>query len=321
VGTYGALQTSDEDDAYYIGLAPEIAIDKQVAAVYGAGTLPDDDDWRDSVELYVGGYVFYRFIVWNAGNVPLSGVEVTDEMLGGVVCDIGELAVDAPPYVCQMSEPIGPVEYQEGRSVVNTAIVNGCYNGFCDDDEDTASYKALYWAFTPGFWKNHWGNPERNNQNDAWQYTAYDPEFARLCGDAFSAACLYPDICTDSTLLRRALTMQGGSGVPGAVEILLRAGTAALLNASFHETLDVDGHPVAGVALGEDCELQGPDGICYYPLAVQTVIADVNSALTPETDEESEAHRARMLKLAEQLDGYNNGIHEINWEWPPVPVP
>jgi hypothetical protein len=76
-----------------------------------------------------------------------------------------------------------------------------------------------------------------------------------------------------ATTLSAALGLPGGNGVQGAKDILLRAAVAALLNAA---------HP--GV---------------FYPLTTASVISQVNAALASN-------HRATILALAKQLDGYNN---------------
>jgi hypothetical protein len=59
--------------------------------------------------------------------------------------------------------------------------------------------------------------------------------------------------------------------------------------------------------VGQPCELPGPGGTCYFPYATATVIRKVNTALG--------GTRAEMLTLAGELDGYNNGIETINWNW------
>jgi hypothetical protein len=73
---------------------------------------------------------------------------------------------------------------------------------------------ACKWqVYTPGYWKNH---------TDAWP-TMIDPETYRLS-----------DIGIDTTygdpLLIEALKFQGGPGLDGAAEILLRAAVATYLN-------------------------------------------------------------------------------------------
>jgi hypothetical protein len=98
----------------------------------------------------------------------------------------------------------------------------------------------------------------------------------------------------------QALSFKGGSGLVGAKQILLRAGVAALLNASFHEVVH------GGVV--------GPGGVIYYPYTSAEIIAMVNTALCS-------GDRMLILQLAYELDGYNNGIEYINWDDPTQPPP
>jgi hypothetical protein len=164
--------------------------------------------------------------------------------------------------------------------------------------------EKVYWAFTPGFWKNHWGNTELGHDHNAWVYTAYDPWTSSLCDDVFEAAGDY-GLCGP---MLQALSLRGGPGPVGAAEILLRAGTAAVLNASFHETFDASDHPAAEVTL--DGKLINPDtGLVYYPYSSSKVIELVNAALWL-------GDRETMLDLAGELDGYNNGLGYMNWDWP-----
>jgi len=115
---------------------------------------------------------------------------------------------------------------------------------------------------TPGFWKTH---------PDSWE--DYDPD--QLVKDVFAVPGKYK---LDGTPLMKyelieALDFPGGTGEEGAAQILLRAGVAAVLNAS--------------------------DDDVSYPLAEGEVISRVNAAL-------DSGDRDTMLSLADELDGYNN---------------
>ncbi len=114
---------------------------------------------------------------------------------------------------------------------------------------------------TPGFWKNHASAPP-------WP-SAFPPSTTVV--SVFSSASPYVLSSTDTLLA--ALSYQGGPTVADAARILLRAGTAALLNAA---------------------SLNG-----NYPLTASAVISNVNAAL-------SSADRNTMLTLEAQLDGFNN---------------
>jgi hypothetical protein len=110
---------------------------------------------------------------------------------------------------------------------------------------------------TPGYWKNHL---------DSWQ--GYAPSAST--GSVFSGASAYG---LGSQTLLQSLDGAGGPGTTGAARILLRAGTAALLNAS-HDGVD-------------------------YTRSGADVIADVNAAL-------ASGDRATILTLASELDADNN---------------
>lgn len=75
-----------------------------------------------------------------------------------------------------------------------------------------------------------------------------------------------------------ALNYGGSNSTPGAAQILLRAGVAALLNAAS----------------------PGVD----YQLTTEQVLSQVNTALTK--------NRSTMLSVASQLDRYNNAGCPLN---------
>jgi hypothetical protein len=128
-------------------------------------------------------------------------------------------------------------------------------------------------GLTPGFWKNKgvrvgWPSP-------------YIPKGASAT-TLEQAGFIIPDnsmtdnpkrpVYHDDTLLE-ALNYKGGEGISGMAQILLRAATAALLNAAHTEV--------------------------NYPLSVAEVISQVNSALATED-------RDTMELLKNDLDSYNN---------------
>ncbi len=114
---------------------------------------------------------------------------------------------------------------------------------------------------TPGYWKNHTGS---------WAGSGYSP--GQTVGSVFSGASAFPSLASQSLL--QALQGGGGSGTLGAAKVLLRAATAALLNAA-HSGVD-------------------------YPRTSAQIKADVNAALTSN-------NRNTMLALASALDDDNNG--------------
>jgi hypothetical protein len=112
----------------------------------------------------------------------------------------------------------------------------------------------------PGFWKNH---------TDAWADTDYSP--TDTVGSVFTVPAALSTFASKTLL--EGLKLQGGPGVSGAAEILLRAGVAALLNASNPNV--------------------------QFGWTTTRVISDVNKALASED-------RDRMLALATKLDEMNN---------------
>jgi hypothetical protein len=122
---------------------------------------------------------------------------------------------------------------------------------------------------TPGFWKNH---------TSVWQ--EYSPN--QTIGSVFAGA---PEPYASMTLLQ-GLNLQGGGGVAGAQEILLRAAVAALLNAAYDSA---DGEHLQFPWRRNDVGVNGEP-----PL-----IPTVNAALTSGS-------RSTILALATSLDAANN---------------
>lgn len=110
---------------------------------------------------------------------------------------------------------------------------------------------------TPGFWKNHLS---------AW--VGFSP------GHTLESVFEVPNsLGLDNKTLQQALSFPGGPGTLGGAKILLRAATAALLNAA---------HPDIN-----------------YTMSVAEVISQVNTALASN-------NRSTMLTLATSLDNDNN---------------
>ena len=106
---------------------------------------------------------------------------------------------------------------------------------------------------TPGYWKNH---------TDAW--VGDSP--SALVSSVFSNAAPY-----DGDTLLQALHLQGGPGVDGAEQILLRAAVSALLNSTA----------------------------VNYPLTTSEVITMTDNALAT-------GDRGTILGVAAELDALNN---------------
>jgi hypothetical protein len=114
---------------------------------------------------------------------------------------------------------------------------------------------------TPGYWKNH---------TDAWADTPYSP--TDTVGSVFTIPADFSSFSSETLL--DALNGAGGTDLNGAVEILLRAGVAGLLNAS--------------------------DPNVDYQGSVKLIIKHVDEALASEK-------RGVIINTAARIDARNNG--------------
>lgn len=237
------------DTACYLGIAPSISIEKL--------TNGQDADTPPGPAILVGAPVLWTYLVTNTGDVALTQVQVVDNRGVTVACPKTQLQ-PAESMSCTASGTAVAGQYSNIGSVTGTpAGANpvtdsdpSYYNGTVPGDE----------GCTPGYWKNHPGS---------WPATGYTT--TQKVKTVFSEASLFPAL--GNSTLHQALYFDGGSGLDGAAEILLRAAVAALLNAA---------HP-------------GVD----YPRTTGEVVAQVNSAL-------ASGNRDTMLTLAAQLDADNN---------------
>jgi hypothetical protein len=236
------------DSACYTGGTASIFIEKRTNGV--------DADLPPGPEIPVGATVNWTYIVTNTGSSTLTAVTVTDNMGVTVNCPETVLA-PAGWMTCTATGTAVAGQYANIGTATGTPPVGGVV---------TASDASHYFGkvpnlqgCTPGYWKNHTGS---------WPSTGYSP--GQTVGSVFGMAALYG--LNGDTLLQ-SLDYAGGSGTGGAAEILLRAATAALLNASNPSV--------------------------YYPREPASVISDVNGAMSTQ-------NRDTMLALAAQLDADNN---------------
>ena len=239
------------DPSHYFGAKGDIGIEKLVNGV--------DADTPPGPTILVGDPVLWTYVVTNTGNIRLTSVSVTDNQGVTVTCPKTVLT-PGESMTCTASGSAVVGQYANVGTA--TAQPNG-FSGVTVTAEDPAHYLGIALGnqgCTPGYWKNH---------TDSWPPTGYSP--SQKVNTVFANAMTFYPTLGNATLLD-ALGFAGGPGGEGAAEILLRAGVAALLNAS---------HP--GVA---------------YPRTPASVIADVNNALLQTRD--------AMLTLAAQLDADNN---------------
>ncbi len=77
-GKYGKDTVSDEDPSHYFGVAKEPSLDIEKA------TNGVDADDPTGPELYAGDAVTWAYVVTNTGNVTLTNIVVTDDILGTI---------------------------------------------------------------------------------------------------------------------------------------------------------------------------------------------------------------------------------------------
>ena len=200
----------------------------------------------------------FDFHTAQSGGLDPDSVSVTEEALAGwlvngitiygldedVACDpsVHDYCIDVPGHgnlgVIEMVDP--PGVYTHGGFVDNDKL--GCVLVYENVMEETGAEGC-----TPGAWKN------RLLRIGAWGPTGYTP--GQSVASVFASAAGVDSEGTDlgSVSLLEALSLQGGDSFGEKVEILLRAATAAVLNAA---------HP-------------GVD----YPMTESAVIDAVNDAI------------------------------------------
>ncbi len=266
--------------------------------------------WSDSYDAAVGDTVHWQVTVTNIGSVDLIDVEVTDPHNIGCEVVIGTLGAGETHSV-SCSE----IAQYSDIGVTNTAAATGCAEvdptGACVadvSDEDSAVYSALYNGFTPGFWKNHARGKKNLFDGDLMCGDGVLIDTDTTFGDVFGAAVdgitiqLWDGKGKHAGVVDRdlaevtvydALSFQGGDEYAGAVEILLRAAAASTLNTCFHLTL--------GNEIGDVDDI--------WPTTLEALGEDLVAAL-------ASGDRDTVLKLAATYDGWNNGLHDIDWsDW------
>lgn len=237
------------DSACYVGSSAAISIEKKTNGV--------DADTPPGPEVPVESMVSWTYVLTNTGDVRLANVVVSDNR--GVVVTCPKTTLEpGESMTCTASG----IAVQGQYSNIGTAFGTPP-SGDSVSASDPSHYLGVAVAdqgCTPGYWKNHTGS---------WPPTGYTP--GQTVVSVFAQSALHPALGA-STLLN-ALSFAGGPGVSGAAEILLRAATAALLNAS-HTAVN-------------------------YPRLASDVINDVNAALATQ-------NRDVMLSLAAALDADNN---------------
>ncbi|MBG0786962.1 MAG: THxN family PEP-CTERM protein [Anaerolineaceae bacterium] len=129
---------NDSDKAHYFGPAPDIDVDKRV----WTGSAWADADTAPGPVLGDGSDALFRFVVTNTGNMTLTGVTLSDNLIANLYSD------QALTIPCDENDPFGVGEsftcygslaWQSGQHE-NTASVSGSYDGHPVSDDDLAHY-------------------------------------------------------------------------------------------------------------------------------------------------------------------------------------
>ena len=215
VATLTSTQGATDTATATVTVTQEPAVDL-VKTVNG-----EDADSPTGPVVAVGDTVTFTFVVNNTGNVALTNVVVTDDVLGAIGA-IPSLAVGASqtltataPAATGQQTNIGSVTTDQGVTDTDP----GNYFGETPGDE----------GLTPGFWKNN------ADKHGASQWTDFEP--TDLVSSVFSSAGLAPYTDLGDATLLEGLSFKGGHTIEGAAGILLRAAIAAVLNAA-HPDVD-----------------------------------------------------------------------------------
>ncbi|HZF09768.1 MAG TPA: hypothetical protein VFE33_13340, partial [Thermoanaerobaculia bacterium] len=247
---------SASDSSWYYGQStpppppPSIAIKKYTNGQYVT--------CAPGPTLTVGSAVTWTYTVTNNGQVSLTNVQVTDNRGVAVTCPKSTLAV-GESMTCTGSGTAVAGQYSNTGTTTGTSP-SGTTASAHDDSWYYGQAQQQSQGCSPGYWKNH---------PSAWSATGYST--GQIVSNVFHEATRFPSL--GSSTLLQALSFQGGSGLDGAAQTLLRAAVAALLNAA--------------------------DSHLNYPRQPSAVISSVNSSL-------SSGDRNNMQTLASQLDTDNN---------------
>jgi uncharacterized repeat protein (TIGR01451 family) len=215
-----------------------------------------------STEVPSGSTVTYTYNVTNTGDVILKNVDITDNT-----------AVTPNPVTSGQTLNVSEMKTFTATAVITANTTNIATTNGTDQTGAKVTAQATATVTvpptgnqgcTPGFWK------ENALKHTASQWPApYTPN-ETLADAGFKNATV---VNLSTTTLLDALQFQGGSGVGGAEQILLRSAVSALLNSAS-----------TGV---------------NYPLTTSQVLSEVNAALATH-------NRTTILALASQLDQDNN---------------
>ncbi|WP_319507959.1 hypothetical protein [uncultured Methanolobus sp.] len=133
-GDYGDTTVNDSDLSHYFGECPDIDIEK--------ATNGEDADVGPGPSLDVGDTVTWTYVVTNTGNVDLTNIQVSDNILGAITNIIDKddgdniLAV-GEVWVLEATGSASCGDY------ANLGTVTGDYNEVTVSDEDPSHYNVV----------------------------------------------------------------------------------------------------------------------------------------------------------------------------------
>lgn len=134
IAGYEAMTVDDTDNAnYFTGALPSIDVEKFVSVGSDTGWI--DADTAPGADAQEGDQVFFRFVVTNNGNVPLTGITLSDNLINTGTCAIPtNLEPDASAECV-----VGPLVATANQHT-NVANVTATGNGMAVEDNDAANY-------------------------------------------------------------------------------------------------------------------------------------------------------------------------------------
>lgn len=129
----GSQQAQDSDPAnYFGGDRPAVDIEKSVST--------DNATWSDAdnapgLAVEADDDVFFRFVVTNTGNVPLTAISLSDSAYPINGCTIPDTLEPGTSFTCT----VGPLP-AEADGHTNTAVVTASYLNTIVTDSDSAHY-------------------------------------------------------------------------------------------------------------------------------------------------------------------------------------
>ena len=142
--TPAGTEVSDEDPSHYFGVEASIDIEK--------ATNGEDADNPTGPLIPVGDTVTWTYVAINTGNVELTSIEVTDNILG-LMCTIASLA-PGESSTCTATGNAQPGQYENLGTATGTTPA-----GTEVSDDDPSHYfgevEEEGCTYTQGYWKNH----------------------------------------------------------------------------------------------------------------------------------------------------------------------